>query len=51
VSEVGRRLVHASGAVLPGAFLAGLLSWEAVRWLLVVGAVCTVVLEALRLSG
>ncbi len=51
MSELGRRLVHASGALLPGAFLAGVLSWPAVQWLLVVGSAGAAVLEVLRLSG
>jgi dolichol kinase len=51
VSELGRRLVHASGSVVPGAFLAGVVSWPVVRWLLVAGSVVAAVLEVLRLSG
>ncbi|MFB6267454.1 MAG: dolichol kinase [Halodesulfurarchaeum sp.] len=49
MSEPGRRLVHASGSLVPGAYLAGLLTWEAVRWLLLAGLVLAAVLEALRL--
>lgn len=51
MSELGRRLVHASGAVVPGAYLAGLLAWPTLRWLLVLGSVGALALEALRLSG
>lgn len=51
MSELDRRLVHASGALLPGAFLAGVVSWPAVEWLLVAGSVVAAVLEVLRLSG
>ncbi|WP_232703270.1 dolichol kinase [Halobacterium wangiae] len=51
MSELDRRLVHASGAAVPVAYLLGVLSWEAFRWLLVAGSVVVVVLEALRLSG
>jgi dolichol kinase len=51
VSELGRRLVHASGAVVPGAFLAGVVEWPVVQAVFVVGAGVAVVLEALRLSG
>jgi dolichol kinase len=51
VSELDRRLVHASGAALPGAFLAGVASWPAVQWVLVAASVVVAVLEALRLYG
>ncbi|MCG1004298.1 MULTISPECIES: hypothetical protein [Halobacterium] len=51
MSELDRRLVHASGALLPGAFLAGVLPWAAVEWLLVLGSVVAAGLEVLRLSG
>lgn len=50
MSELGRRAVHASGAVVPLAYLGRLLDWPAVRWLLVVASVVAVVLEILRLS-
>lgn len=50
MSELRRRAVHASGSVVPLAYLGGLLDWRAVRWLLVAGSVLAVVLEALRLS-
>ncbi|MUV61646.1 dolichol kinase, partial [Halobacterium sp. CBA1126] len=51
MSELDRRLVHASGALLPGAFLAGVVPWPAVQWLLVAGSAVAAALEALRLSG
>ncbi|MFC3477765.1 dolichol kinase [Halobacterium litoreum] len=51
MSELGRRLVHASGAVVPAAYLASVVQWAVVQWLLVVGSVIALVLEALRLSG
>lgn len=51
MSELSRRLVHASGAIPPVAFLAGVLPWTSFQWLLVAGSVLVVVLEALRLSG
>jgi len=51
VSELDRRLVHASGAVVPGAFLAGVVPWAAVRWFLVAASVLAAVLEVLRLYG
>jgi dolichol kinase len=49
VSEPGRRLVHASGAVLPLAYAGGVLGWPAVRGLLLVGAAAALCLEAVRL--
>ncbi len=49
--ELGRRLVHASGAVLPGLYLAALTTWTQTQALFVVGAVVAVVLEILRHSG
>ncbi|WP_439027928.1 dolichol kinase [Haloarchaeobius sp. DT45] len=53
--EVARRLVHASGAVLPTAYLVSQLdgvptmSWRVVQALLVVAMVVALVLEAVRL--
>ncbi|WP_181692886.1 dolichol kinase [Natronomonas sp. LN261] len=56
--EIGRRLVHASGAVVPGAYLldtrileTGLLTWSAVQALAVVGLLVIFGLEAARLYG
>lgn len=56
--EIGRRLVHASGAVVPGAYLldarlleSGLLTWSVVRGLAAVGLLATAVLEVARLYG
>jgi dolichol kinase len=46
--EVARRLVHASGAVVPLAWVAGA-PWHYVQALLVVGAIVAAVLEGLRL--
>ena len=51
MSKLDRRVVHASGAVVPGAFLAGVVSWAAVQWFLVAASVLVAVLEALRLYG
>lgn len=48
--EVGRRLVHSSGALLPALYLAGLLTWTHVRGLFILGAVVALVLEWLRLT-
>ena len=56
--EPGRRLVHASGAVVPGAYLVdvhvletGLVTWSVVQALAVIGLVVTAGLEAARLYG
>ncbi len=49
--EIGRRLVHASGVALPALYLANLTTWTQTQALFVVGAVVTLVLEALRHSG
>lgn len=47
--EVARRLVHASGSVVPLLWVGNLLAWDQVRLLLVAGIAVTLVLEALRL--
>lgn len=56
--EIARRLVHASGAILPGAYLVdihvlqtGLVTWSVVQALTVFGLVLTTVLEGARLYG
>jgi dolichol kinase len=56
--ELGRRLVHASGAVVPGAYLldarvleAGIITWPLVRAFTAVGLLVTLALEAARLHG
>lgn len=58
VLELRRRLVHASGSVVPGAYLldehvleTGLVTWQVVQALAVAGLVATVFLEAARLYG
>ncbi|ERG88585.1 MAG: Dolichol kinase [halophilic archaeon J07HX5] len=48
--ELGRRVVHASGAVLPVAHVAGLVTWPQVTALLVAGTAVAALLEAVRLS-
>lgn len=48
--EVGRRLVHASGSVLPALYLLELATWRQVQGLFVLAAAVTLVLEALRLT-
>lgn len=57
-NELRRRLVHASGAVLPGAYLLdvhvlelGLVTWPRVQLLAVAGLLATILLEAARLYG
>jgi dolichol kinase len=56
--EIGRRLVHASGALVPGAYLldghvleTGTVTWPVVQAVAVVGLLAVVVLEAARLYG
>ncbi|MFB6268653.1 MAG: dolichol kinase [Halobacterium sp.] len=51
MSELSRRFVHSTGAVPPLAYLAGVVPWWVVQWLLVGCSVLVVVLEVLRLSG
>jgi dolichol kinase len=51
VSELSRRFVHATGSVPPLAYLAGVVSWQVVQWLMVACSALVVVLEVLRLSG
>jgi dolichol kinase len=56
--ELGRRLVHASGAIVPGAYLldarvleAGVITWSLVQAFTAVGLAVTIALEAARLRG
>lgn len=56
--ELGRRLVHASGAVIPGAYLldehvleVGVVTWPLVQAVAVAGLILTGVLEFARLYG
>lgn len=55
--EPGRRVVHASGAAVPAAYLfdgalgIGILTWSALRALTVAGLLATAVLESARLYG
>lgn len=55
--EIRRRAVHASGAVVPAAYLldanygVGLVTWRAVQAFAVAGLVVTALLEAARLYG
>ena len=50
MSELQRRLVHASGSLVPLGYLAGLVPWSLVRGLLVASALVATVLEVLRLG-
>ena len=50
MSELQRRLVHASGSLVPLGYLAGVAPWSAVKGLLVVSALVATVLEVLRLG-
>ncbi|MDY6818978.1 MAG: dolichol kinase [Halobacteriales archaeon] len=47
--ELKRRLVHASGVVLPAGYLLAVITWEQLRILFVVGAAIAIGLEVLRL--
>lgn len=47
--EVARRLVHASGTVLPVLYVLDIATWRGVTVLLLVGAVVALALEAIRL--
>lgn len=49
MSELERRLVHASGSVIPLAHVAGVATWQQVRLVAVAGTALALVLEALRL--
>lgn len=51
MSEPGRRLVHASGSLIPLLFLLDVLTWPQVRYVLLGGTVVAFSLEALRLGG
>lgn len=49
MAEIGRRLVHASGVVIPAVYVVGLVSWNQLRILLVIGLVIAAGLETMRL--
>ena len=49
MGELKRRAVHASGTVVPVAYLLGVLTYEQFRWLLVAGALAALCLEVFRL--
>ncbi len=47
--EISRRLVHASGSLIPAAYLLDILSWNQVRLVLAMGIVLALAIEASRL--
>ena len=49
MGEIKRRLVHASGTAAPAIYLLGIVTWDQLGWLLVLGSVIALVLEILRL--
>jgi dolichol kinase len=50
VSELGRRLVHASGGIPAAAYAVGVLPWRWLQYLLTAAVVVVAVLEFLRLT-
>ncbi|PSQ44478.1 dolichol kinase [Halobacteriales archaeon SW_7_68_16] len=48
-AELGRRVFHVSGAVVPVAWAVGAVGWRTVRWLCVAGAVAGLAVECARL--
>ncbi|PSP85714.1 dolichol kinase [Halobacteriales archaeon QS_1_68_17] len=48
--ELARRLVHASGTVLPAGYLLDVVTWEQFRLLLAAGTAVALALEAIRLG-
>lgn len=50
-SELGRRLVHVSGSIVPGLYLVELLTWPQVKLIAVVVTAVVITLEAIRLFG
>ena len=51
MSEPGRRLVHASGSLVPIGYVLSVLTWPQVQALVVLATGIATVLEGLRLSG
>ncbi len=47
--DYGRRLAHVSGVTVPGLYLANLIEWGTVKYLVAAGAALAVVLELVRL--
>ncbi|ADJ13517.1 diacylglycerol/polyprenol kinase family protein [Halalkalicoccus jeotgali] len=51
MAEIGRRLVHASGALAPASYLLGVLTWAQLGWILAFGVVLAMGLEFVRLRS
>ncbi|MDZ7849949.1 MAG: dolichol kinase [Halodesulfurarchaeum sp.] len=51
MSEYGRRLVHASGSLVPIAYVMDIITWPQATGLVLIAMAIATVLEALRLSG
>lgn len=51
MAEIGRRLVHASGALAPASYLLGVLTWEQLGWALALGVGVAMGLEIVRLRS
>ncbi|MCL7416759.1 MAG: dolichol kinase [Halalkalicoccus sp.] len=51
MAEIGRRLVHASGALAPASYLLGVLTWTRLGWVLAGGVVLAMGLELVRLRS
>ncbi|KYH27040.1 hypothetical protein HAPAU_09300 [Halalkalicoccus paucihalophilus] len=51
MAEIGRRLVHASGALAPASYLLGALTWTQLGWILAGGVVLAMGLELVRLRS
>ncbi|MFW5938117.1 MAG: dolichol kinase [Halanaeroarchaeum sp.] len=47
--EIARRLVHASGAIVPLSWVFGVLTWPQVRLLLIAGSIAALTLEFVRI--
>ncbi|WP_122088525.1 diacylglycerol/polyprenol kinase family protein [Halalkalicoccus subterraneus] len=51
MTEIGRRLVHASGVGAPLSYLLGVFTWEQLGWVLAAGLAGTLLLEFARLRS
>lgn len=48
-AEVERRLVHGAGTLIPVIYLVGLVTWRQLRWIVGIGLIVALLLEAIRL--